>query len=118
METLYDLSPVLTGEYRNSHTLFLNGVAVPNLKDYRAGDRVMISNVLPYSRKIELGVMTMRVPGTDQVYEQAAAKVARRYGNIATAFFTFTGIVGGANVKGLVGNKADNRFPAIILSDR
>jgi hypothetical protein len=32
LETLFDLSPVRSGRYRDSHTLFLNGTAVANLK--------------------------------------------------------------------------------------
>src|SRR5690348_1819920 len=47
METLYDLSPELSGRYRNAHTLFVSGVAVPNLKNYKGGE-ITISNPEPY----------------------------------------------------------------------
>jgi hypothetical protein len=40
METLFDKSPVLSGAYRNAHTLFLNGVPVRNLAQWKAGDEV------------------------------------------------------------------------------
>ena len=95
-ETLFDLSPVLSGEYRNSHTMFINGGAARNLADWDGNGEIVITNPLPYSRKIEIGKMKMRVSGTDRVYQQAAQKVKRRFGNQANVEFTFRGIVGGA----------------------
>lgn len=95
-ETLFDLSPVLSGEYRNAHTMFVNGGAARNLAEWDGTGEIVITNPLPYSRKIEIGNMKMRVPGTDRVYQQAAQKVKRRFGNQASVEFTFRGIVGGA----------------------
>lgn len=94
LEVLFDLSPVLSGDYRNSHTLFINGVAATDLNGWKRDDEISISNPLPYSRKIEVGAMKMRVPGTDHVYQQASAKVKARYGNVATISFTFRAIFG------------------------
>jgi hypothetical protein len=86
LEMLIKYSPVLSGAYRNAHTIY-------------AGDgEIVITNPLPYSRKIEIGHMKMRVPGSSQVYEQAVSATNRRYGNIAKALFTWRGIVGGAAV--------------------
>lgn len=116
METLYRLSPVLSGTYRNSHTLFLNNLAVSNLKGFKPGDEVTISNPVPYARKIEVGRMKMSVPG--HVYERAARIVRSRYGNIATIGFTYRGFVGGAVLVGRAGNKAPLRYPVIIVSER
>jgi hypothetical protein len=98
METLFDLSPVLSGEYRKSHMLFVNGVAAASLKDWDGSGEVVITNPLPYARKIEIGKMTMRVPGSDRVYQQAAQVVKRRYGNQVTVTFTFRAILGGYSV--------------------
>lgn len=98
MEVLFDVSPVLSGAYRNAHTIFVNGVPVPNLKGWQPGDEVVITNPLPYARKIEVGKMKMRVPGTDLVYQQARRRVAGRYGNAAKVEFTYRGIVGGIQV--------------------
>jgi hypothetical protein len=98
MQTLFDLSPVLSGEYRNGHRIFLNGFAADNLKNWKPGDDVSITNTLPYARKIEMGSMTMRVPGTDQVYAQALKIVRARYGNVADVSFTFRGVVDGSQV--------------------
>lgn len=98
MEMLFDLSPVLSGAYRTAHTLFLNGQPAANLEGWKPGDEVSISNPLPYSRKIEIGSMKMRVPGTDMVYQQARRKVMARYGNLATIDFTYRAIIGGRGV--------------------
>lgn len=117
METLFDKSPVLSGAYRNAHTIFLNGTAVANLKDWKTGDEVAISNYLPYSRKIEVGKMTMRVPGTDHVYAQAAQVVKGRFGNVASIRFTYRG-VGAGMVAGRAGNKSDARYPTLVIAER
>lgn len=98
MQTLFDLSPVLSGEYRNAHTLFINGQEVSNLASYTPGADIAITNYVPYSRKIEVGKMQMRVPGSDRVYQQAKRIVMARFGNIAKIQFTFRGIVGGSQV--------------------
>ncbi|MGX9145938.1 hypothetical protein [Mesorhizobium sp. 128a] len=98
MQTLYDLSPVLSGEYRGAHSLFINGAEAANLDGYRPGADVAITNYVPYSRKIEVGSMTMRVPGTDEVYQRARRVVMARFGNIAKIQFTYRGIVGGAQI--------------------
>ncbi|RUU37220.1 hypothetical protein EOD08_15840 [Mesorhizobium sp. M6A.T.Ca.TU.002.02.2.1] len=139
MQTLFDLSPVLSGEYRNAHALFVNGQEVSNLASYRPGDDVAITNYVPYSRKIEVGKMKMRVPGSDRVYQQARRIVLARFGNMASIRFTFRGIVAGHQVNGAslppnlkkrnrkgqyvaVGKQAHNqrdlRFPVLEISER
>lgn len=118
MDTLFDLSPVLSGRYRQSHTLFVGGANATNLADWDGISDIIISNPLPYSRKIELGLMTMRVPGTDQVYEQAEKIVRRRYGNSATVEFFYQGILGKITTGGRKGNKSDNRYPALRIRSR
>lgn len=98
METLFDLSPVLSGEYRNAHTLFVNGAAASDLRGWQPGQEIVITNPLPYARKIESGKMSMRVSGSDRVYQQALKIVRGRYGNMASVSFTYRGIVGGAQI--------------------
>ena len=70
-----------------------------------------ISNPLPYTRKIELGSMTMRVPGTSHVYEQAVSATNRRYGNVAKALFTWQGLLNDRR------SKSENRHPAIVFKE-
>lgn len=136
METLFELSPVLSGEYRNAHTLFVNGVQARNLEAWDGTGEVVISNPLPYSRVIEAGKMKMRVPGTDHVYEQAEMDLRARFGNQARIKFIYRGIVSGAmpdpmafapalkrrkkngrftESGGHAHNKAFNRYPALEI---
>jgi len=119
LETLFDLSPVLSGDYRNGHQLFVDGVAVPNLEAWDGESEVVICNYLPYARKIEVGKMRMRVPGTDHVYEQAEVVVAQRYGNAARVFFTYQGVMQGARLgRAEGGNRSDLRYPCLRIRSR
>lgn len=118
MQTLFDLSPVLSGRYRQGHTLFVNGAAARNLADYDGAGEIIISNPLPYSRKIELGLMTMRVPGTERVYEQTEQLVRARFGNSASVTFFYQGILGQITTGGRKGNMASNRYPALRIRSR
>ncbi|MBX4944636.1 hypothetical protein [Rhizobium binae] len=98
MEALYDLSPVLSGEYRNSHMLLINGVEARNLADLNSADEISIMNPLPYSRKIEVGKMQMRVAGTSKVYQSARRKIMARFGNLVSVDFTYRAFLGGVQV--------------------
>ncbi len=117
MELLFKNSPVDSGDYRLAHTLFLNGVSVSNLKNWSRGNEISISNPLPYSRKIEVGAMTMRVPGTDHVYERTARALNRQFSQVARVRFTFRGVVGGF---GRGGNREarDTRQPVLLIMER
>lgn len=117
MEILFDRSPVLSGEYRLAHTLFVDDVAVPNLENWRPGQTIVISNFVPYARKIELGKMKMRVSGTSQVYEQAERIVRRRFGNMARVYFTYRGIVGGGIIHGKAAGESGLRYPALVIRE-
>lgn len=98
METLFDLSPVLSGDYRSGHQIFVDQAGARNLKDWRPGMEVAITNPLPYARKIELGSMKMKVPGSSAVYERARKKISARYGNQFQIKFTFRALVGGVSI--------------------
>lgn len=119
MDLLFELSPVLSGAYRMGHTLFVDGVEARNLGGWSGQGQILISNVLPYSRKIELGKMTMRVPGSDHVYEQAEFALRQRFGNQARIIFTFRGLMGGSVLTTRAGgNKSEYRYPALEISER
>lgn len=125
METLFDLSPVLSGEYRRSHVILIDGIAQPDLKSWSQGSEISISNPLPYSRKIEVGKMTMRVPGTSKVYQQAQRIVAGRFGNVVTVRFTYRSMLGNverqiraATAKAREQERASLRFPALVIRER
>ena len=93
LETLKARSPVGSGRdphpglYRDSHLVFLNGHVVPDVKAFRRGDQINISNPVPYARKLEIGNATVQAPL--HVYEDAALIVADRFGNRAAVKFTF-----------------------------
>lgn len=107
LETLRGLSPVGSGDdphpgqYRDSHVLYLNGQAVADLSSYQSGDDAYIMNLLPYARKIEVGHMAMKVPGSDHVYQQAAQVVNSRKANLGRVRFEFrNGGAAGATLAG------------------
>lgn len=119
MEVLFDLSPVDSGDYRRAHTIFVNGREVANLARYKQGDDIAITNYLPYARKIEVGKLQMRIPGTDRVYQQARRKVMERWGNVAEVQFTFRGIVAGYQVnQAKAHNRSNLRFPVLLIKER
>lgn len=110
MDLLFDLSPVLSGDYRLAHTILVGGAAVSDLSAWDGTGEVVITNPLPYSRKIEAGKMKMRVLGTDHVYQQAEFLLRQRFGNQARIKFTYR-----SSVPGKAGNKSANRFPALEI---
>jgi hypothetical protein len=93
IETLRSLSPVgkdddpHPGLYRDSHLVFLNGHVVQDVRAFRKGDQINISNPVPYARRIEIGDGKMRAPL--HVYEDGTLIVNGRYGNRAAIKFTF-----------------------------
>jgi hypothetical protein len=146
LQTLFDLSPHASGAYRSGHTLFVAGQPVANLRDWRPGQEIAITNLRPYARKIEVGAMKMRVAGTDRVYAQAERILRRRFGKIADINFTYRGVVSGAQVNPLdagpsvlaplargekgrfapgsrrrvsggAHNRADVRFPTLLIEE-
>lgn len=118
MEMLFKYSPSLSGDYRRAHTIFLNGKAVSDLRDWEEGDEVVITNFMPYARKIDMGAMTMRIAGTDRTYERAVSATNRKYRSIAVALHTWRGGVGRRSVgaDGAQG-KANVRYPAIVFRE-
>jgi len=87
LDILRQLSPVDSGNYARSHVILLNGRVVDDLKGWKRGDTISISNPEPYTRKIEIGRKGYKARG--HVYEKAERIVQRRYGGIATIFFTY-----------------------------
>lgn len=98
LDILRQLSPFDEGDYVRSHVVMLNGTNVGStdsanamqavdLRAWKPGDRITISNTMPYTRKIEIGRKGYRAHG--HVYEKAAALVNRRYGNLARVTFIY-----------------------------
>lgn len=105
MDVLQQLSPVQSGAYRDAHTIFLNGKALRDrLPTIGPDDRVVISNLQPYARKIEVGKMKMSVPGTDHVYQQAMQIVSTQFRGDIIVDFTYLGLVGLGSGEGTLAN--------------
>jgi hypothetical protein len=108
-------SPVKSGKYQKSHTLFADGQeiavggAIPT-----AAELVFISSV-PYARKIERGASSQ---APDGVYQAVAVLAQQRFGNIAKISFGYRTAIAGSFVGGRAGNRSDNRNPAVIVRVR
>lgn len=94
--TLREKAPVLKGEYRDSITIFADGVAVGTPKEAEGADQVFIMATVPYARKLE-GVsdkkyMSKQAP--DGIFQVVANTAKRRFGNQAKILYTFRGISG------------------------
>ena len=109
------VSPVDSGAYRKAHMIFADGRQVLRGEQARQAEQYIFLNPLPYSRKIEMGRMKMRVSGTDRVYQQAARAAQRRFSNLAQVRFTYQSPIGTAE-SGKVGRAS--RVPAISITLR
>jgi hypothetical protein len=87
LDTLRQLSPVDKGDYVRSHTIFVDGKPVEDLKGWHEGQKIAIANTVPYARKIEVGGKKYRTH--PHVYEHAAVTVNRRFGNVASVSFGY-----------------------------
>lgn len=131
-ETLLDRSPIQSGTYRKNHRLFADGVEI-SIGDLLAGRAIpaaaeySFTNVVPYSRKIEIGktksgrAFVVQVP--NRIYERTSADARRRFGNVSAINFTYRGFVGGNVIdprgkNRRVGNVSGNRFPVITVTSR
>jgi multisubunit Na+/H+ antiporter MnhF subunit len=135
LQTLRSLSPVGSGDdphiglYRDSHLLFLNGHVVADVSNWKPGDQVAIANPVPYSRLIEIGILKMRVPGSDHVYQRAEIIVRARYGTMVDVKFAympvrFANTIAAARFARREGKDRDTRAsslkeqPALIITAR
>ncbi len=114
--TLKQRSPVLSGRYRDSHTLYADSIEADLDKPPLAQEYIFL-NPLPYARKIEIGKtesgrdFVISVP--NQIYERTANDAQAKFGNIAKIRFTYQAAIGGriASKHG-----KDDRVPAIVVT--
>lgn len=94
--TLREKAPVLKGEYRDSITIFADGVAVGSPKDTEGADQVFIMATVPYARKLEgvAGEKYMSSQAPEGVFSVVYSTAKRRFGNQAKIIYTFRGIAG------------------------
>ncbi len=115
-QELRKVSPVRSGRYQASHTLFADGTEVPVGKEIpQAREYVFLSDEV-YSIKIE-GVPG-RPPQSKQapkgVYQITAAKF--RGDNRVKVRFEWRKPFRGGLIGGRAGNKSDGRVPAIVVT--
>lgn len=116
-------SPVLTGRYMRGHRLFADGSEV-RLEGQVAGQlpanvpaaaEYVFINIVPYARKIERGLSDQAPEG---VYQVVAVLAQRRFGNLARITFSYRTAIGGGIVGGKLGDRSEQRNPAIIIRQR
>jgi len=111
LEWLREESPVVSGTYRDSHTLYVNGSPAARLPEAYRGEEIMISNPVPYARKIEVGrtragrAFVIQVP--NRIYERVARRLQQRFDNVAAITFAWVPLTAGVD-----------RSPAILIKPR
>lgn len=100
------------GLYRKSHTLFADGVETDVGGIIPDADEYVFINLVPYAKRIELGSSSQ---APDGVYQAVAVLAQQRFGNIARISFGYRTAISGVFVGGRVGNKSENRNPAVIV---
>lgn len=106
LEELRKASPVISGDYRDSHTLYINGIpatAIPNTIE--AGMEIFIANPVPYARRLEVGLKEDGRPFVVQVepriYERTMKRVLQpRFRNVAKLSLDYVTIPGAWVIKG------------------
>lgn len=114
-EQLQTHSPVKSGRYRRSHTLFADGREIDVGGVIPAADEYVFINVVPYARKIERGSSSQ---APDGVYQAVATLGQRRFGNVARITFSYRTAVGRSIIGGRAGNRSSERNPAVIVTLR
>ena len=106
LRALRAASPVVSGAYRDSHTVYVNGLPVETLpKDLKVTDEIAISNPVPYARRLEIGKtqsgrdFLVSVP--NRIYERVAkGKIASRFRGSAKITFGYWTLPKAHAVKG------------------
>ena len=110
-------SPVLTGRYKKSHLIMINGASVgadpeAAIARYKPGDRVQIVNTMPYAKKIEgrsktktggAAVRGQSKKAPNGVYRSVFGAASRRYGKVAFIDFKYVKLDLGVTVMGYQG---------------
>ena len=92
-QTLRDRSPVVSGKYREGHTLYAGDEMVPVGAVIPPATRYTFINLQPYAHKIEIGKtrsgrdFVIQVP--NRIYERTAIDASARFGNIARITFDY-----------------------------
>ena len=100
-------SPKRSGRYARSFIVLANQVPVTNYQTIDGAAEVIIFNAQPYTRKIEVGAMTMTVP--PHHFDAANASLRRKYGTTGS-FSIMTRFLS-------IGSGIDARVPYILKGE-
>lgn len=98
LQTLIDLSPELSGDYKHSWIIMVDGQPVADPKDISVASVVQITNDSDYSRSIDVGHKKYRLG--HNIIETGRQKVNSVYGNLITARRELIQLPGGYILKG------------------
>lgn len=106
LDALRKASPVNSGTYASSHTIYVNGIPVETVPlDLKTTDEVFIANPVAYSRRLEIGktesgrAFVLQVE--PRIYERTLKSVLiPKYRNAAKMSFGYVLVPGGHVVKG------------------
>jgi len=115
LTALQKASPVRSGLYAKSHTVYVNGQPVAGVpKGLKSTDQVMIANPVPYARRIEIGKtqagrdFVIQVP--NRIYERVVKKVLMpKFGKVAKITFGYVSLPGGGELKSRAGHGGAKR---------
>lgn len=96
LEALRRASPVRSGAYVNSHSIYVNGTEVTTPpKEITRGMEIMLANPIVYARRIEIGKtksgrdFVIQVP--NRIYERVAKQILiPKYRNVARITFGYS----------------------------
>jgi len=127
-DTLIERSPVVSGAYRNAHTLYADGNEVSVGGAIPPAEEYVFINPLPYARRIELGTtkagraFVIQVP--NKIYDRTAKDARARFGNQADIKFALRDMTGAYQLRHSVKRRKDRQrgskvsSPAIIVTHR
>lgn len=121
--------PVEGGHYRDEHFAMLDGrglspLTVPKAADLANVSRVTVTNPMPYSRKLEVGVTKSGrsfVANVDpHIFESAMTHVRREFSAVAKITFGFVDLSGAYTLRQAGGRRGRGigssiRYPAIFI---
>lgn len=105
LERLRANSPARSGKYRDAHQVYIGG-SPSSSREFKPGQEVIISNTVPYSRRLEVGLTQAGRPFVVQVppriYQRTADEVRAKYGRTVKVTYTFVSLGGGEGVPAII----------------
>lgn len=104
---LQNISPRITGRYRDSHTLFADGIVVAAGAPIPVAEKYVFASTAPYARRLER---------LYDVYLQVGRAMSRKFGNQIKINFGWQSVNGGDLSKWASATKMSHRGHASLVS--